>query len=376
MCIRGEFVKNYHNLFGMRLPIMDTVDYFLRGLNPKELENLKRILVGELIRKRVLEKFRYRNRYLAAVDGTGIYSYHYEPFAGCPSKTSKNGKTSWQAYALEAKLVCLPGFSISLACEWLCNSEDVSAKQDCEIKAFYRLAEKLKKLFPRLPLIILADSLYPNQYVFDICDKNDWRFIFTFKDGTLPSLWEEIESLRPLAGNKTNYQSRVKERHKKKGWLTETSMYLKDLCYKEKYTVNWVEYTCFFKGSPEGIDLFCHITDLDVDNNSAWELSSTGRLRWKIENEGFNTQKNNGYGLQHKYSRKHFVAMRNYYELLQIAHMINQLTEKLQKVKEALKSSGTTLKAVIEDMISSMQKEIIQPKEIEEAMLLTVQLRY
>jgi hypothetical protein len=68
--------------------------------------------------------------------------------------------------------------------------------------------------------------------------------------------------------------------------------------------------------------------------------------------------------------------MRNYYELLQIAHLVNQLTEKLQKVREAVKSAGTAIKAVVEDMISSMQKENISHDEIHEAMLLTVQLRY
>ncbi len=99
-------------------------------------------------------------------------------------------------------------------------------------------------------------------------------------------------------------------------------------------------------------------------------------MRWKIENEGFNTQKNQGYGLGHKYSRRPFTARRNYYELLQIAHLVNQLTEKLQKVREAVKSAGTTIKAVVEDMISSMQKENITRDEIQEAMLLTVQLRY
>lgn len=68
--------------------------------------------------------------------------------------------------------------------------------------------------------------------------------------------------------------------------------------------------------------------------------------------------------------------MKNYYELLQIAHLVNQLTEKLQKVRESVKSAGTTIKAVVEDMISSMQKENISHDEIQEAMLLTVQLRY
>ena len=61
-------------------------------------------------------------------------------------------------------------------------------------------------------------------------------------------------------------------------------------------------------------------------------VSDEGWLRWKIENEGFNTQKNGGYGLEHKYSRTSFNAMKNYYQCLQIAHIINQLAIKSQNI--------------------------------------------
>lgn len=64
------------------------------------------------------------------------------------------------------------------------------------------------------------------------------------------------------------------------------------------------------------------------------------------------------------------------YELMQIAHLINQLTEKLQKVRDAIKSARTTIKAVVEEMISSMQKEQISIDDMKAAMQLTVQLRY
>ena len=62
------------------------------------------------------------------------------------------------------------------------------------------------------------------------------------------------------------------------------------------------------------------------------QTADSGRLRWKIENEGFNSQKNLGYELGHKYSRISFPAMQNYYQLLQIAHLINQLVERGKQV--------------------------------------------
>ena len=101
-----------------------------------------------------------------------------------------------------------------------------------------------------------------------------------------------------------------------------------------------------------------------------------GRLRWKIENEGFNSQKNDGYNLQHKFSHTSLFAMQNYYQLLQIAHLINQLTEKLNSTKAGITESGRTIKSLYEDMISSMLKEVLTIDEINNALNNTKQLRY
>jgi hypothetical protein len=69
-----------------------------------------------------------------------------------------------------------------------------------------------------------------------------------------------------------------------------------------------------------------HLTNLTVTARTVRALSHTGRLRWTIENEGFNTQKHLGYGLEHKYARVSWQAAKNYYQCLQIGHLINQLT--------------------------------------------------
>jgi hypothetical protein len=70
---------------------------------------------------------------------------------------------------------------------------------------------------------------------------------------------------------------------------------------------------------------FVHLTQLEVTAATVVLLSRTGRLRWTIENEGFNTQKHHGYALQHKYARVSWQAAKNYYQCLQIGHLINQL---------------------------------------------------
>jgi len=159
-----------------------------------------------------------------------------------------------------------------------------------------------------------------------------------------------------------------------KGWLWESIMHLNDIAYK-KHTLHWIEYQRGITGESPDMQ-FAHITNILPDRNSVWQISEHGRLRWKIENEGFNTQKNGGYNLKHKYSRTHFQAMQNYYQLLQIAHLINQLTEKLQKVQQDIKQAEITLKTVYEEVMATMKKVLISDKELQRALQNCKQLRY
>jgi hypothetical protein len=82
-------------------------------------------------------------------------------------------------YVLESKLVTPSGHAISLATEWVENPSGDFDKQDCERKAFIRLTEKLKKQYPRLPICILADGLYPYDGAFSTCEKYDWKYILS-----------------------------------------------------------------------------------------------------------------------------------------------------------------------------------------------------
>jgi len=95
-------------------------------------------------------------------------------------------------------LICACGFSISLATEYIENPSGDYDKQDCELKAFRRLTLKLKKMYPRLPVCIVADGLYPNKTFFDICKKNQYKYIVIFKDGNLKTVWEEVEALKDI----------------------------------------------------------------------------------------------------------------------------------------------------------------------------------
>jgi hypothetical protein len=320
----AKFKKHYQKLFKLRLPHLDTVHRVLCRLADEQLERLKQELVKTLLEKKVLHPYRlFKRHFVVAIDATGTLSFAEPHCAQCLHQTSKNGKTTYFHNVLEAKLISPNGFAISLATEWIANPEGDYEKQDCERKAFGRLAAKLKQLYPRLPICLTADGLYPYQGFFEICQAHGWAFILTFKDGNLPSVWEEVRALLPL-----NPGSHRRERRRQGQALSEQAFrWLTDLDY-HGHRLQWLE--CVETLTPDQHDeptrsRFVHLTNLAVSAATVAVLSRTGRLRWKIENEGFNTQKHHGYALQHKYARVSWQAARNYYQCLQIGHLINQL---------------------------------------------------
>ena len=350
-----KFRRNYRRLFKKRMPHMDTVDELLRELDESELERLKAVLIRTLIEKKVLNRFRLGRSYVISIDATHVSSYEDNYCGECVYRTvGKKGKKVWFHYVLEAKLVTSSGLCFSIASEWIANPGTEYDKQDCELKAFVRLAKKLKSYFPRLPICIVGDGLYPNSTVFNICKKNSWDFILTFQDGNLPSVWEEIA----LLGKSPNREW-IHKYYTKKCETVETYCWLNAIEYG-KGTVNWIESTIEKtdrKTAEATQNRFVHLSSIEITPEQAKAISEAGRMRWKIENEGFNTQKNLGYELGHKYSETSFNALKNYYQCMQIAHIINQLTQKADTVQKMLMDNPKlTTKFLWEKLISFLDE--------------------
>jgi hypothetical protein len=338
----GYFSANYHRLFGMKLPHSDPVNAVLRELPNNRLEQVKMDMMSGMFEQKWLRDYRLLNRYyLVAVDATGIVSFDRPHCAHCLTKKSKNGQITYFHYVLEAKLVTRDGHALSLATEWIENPAGEFDKQDCERKAFIRLAEKLKKQYPRLPVCILADGLYPYENAFEICEANHWKFIFVLQDRSLKTVQEELILPRRNKPSRMYYTT-------KKGWdVAEEYRFETDIDYHDRYTLNWIQCietrkknnrgkTTMHKPPPQ-TSRFEYVTNIQPDRDSVREIGTAGRLRWKIENEGFNIQKCGDYELEHKYDRNSYNALKNYYTLLQMAHIINQLTEKENCITDILK---------------------------------------
>lgn len=340
-----DFADNFFKIFGKRLPHMDTVDAVFSVLSNDEIERLKASLVASLIEKKVLGKFRLLDSYYrVAIDGTGVMTVPQGHCDHCLTKKSANGVVTYFHNILEAKLITPNGFAISLCSEWIENPDEY-VKQDCELKAFKRLADKLKEHFPKLPICLHADGLYSNKTFFDICHKKNWRFIVTLKDASLKLLWEEVEM--QLLTSKARREIRRQT-------VIQDLRWVNDLRHNEQ-NLSWIE--CRETKGGE-TTRFVHVSDISVTEANVEELATSGRLRFKIENEGFNTQKNLGYSLEHKYSRVSYTAAKNYVSAMQIAHLLNQLYELSDQCQPLLKEK-VTLKYLWKRLLSALTDTIL-----------------
>jgi hypothetical protein len=332
---RGElkFRQNYKRLFKARLPHMDTVEEVMKVLEERHIEQLKAELIKGLLAKKGLRKYRLLGQfYMVVIDGTHVMDVKEGHCDHCLQQTFKNGRVRYFHNVLEAKLVTDNGFCLSLATEWIENPVEYN-KQDCELKAFARLADKLKRFYPRLALCILADSLYPNQTFFRICKESGWAWIVTLKEGSLQRVWKRVFQRQKLRHSRKREES-IPNQEKK---IKRCYEWHPDMNY-EGFRVNW--YSCEETVNQE-VTRFVWLSSIEMDCYSVIELSECGRLRWKIENQGFDVQKHHGYGLGHQFSRKSMRAMKNYYQLMQIGHLFNQLFELsslLAEVREAKES--------------------------------------
>ncbi len=323
-------------------------------------------MVRTLIRKRVLEKGRFLRRfYMIAIDGTGVYVFHQRHCEHCTTKTH-NGKTLYYHMVLEAKLVTSDGLALSVMSEFIENPNENPSKQDCEIKAFHRLAEKLKQAFPNLPILLLLDGLFAEGPVFQICRQNRWEFLIVLKDADLPSVNQEFRNLLPLNQENTKI--------KRQEGLIQHYSWINDISYRDTvgrvFSLNVLE--CREKLADEHTHRWVSSQKITPDN--AVSLAKAGRDRWKIENQGFNTQKNLGFALEHPYSEDP-VGMKVYYFLLQMAHTWGQLCERGRALKKAVPEGFGALKNIAFRFLEEWRNSSIVAAEWGQLLNLGIQVR-
>lgn len=190
-----ETIKNINSLLGIDLeeiPHYDTINNVFEKLNINELRKIQKYMVNRLIRSKMFNKYRFKDKYFQiVVDGTCMMTFKKRHCKNCLKRVYNKGEeneyTIYYHYVLEAKLV-VGKIVISIDSEFIENEDENIDKQDCEIRAFYRMAERIKKEYPRLPIIISGDALYACEPVMKKCKENKWEYILRFKKDRLKAL--------------------------------------------------------------------------------------------------------------------------------------------------------------------------------------------
>jgi hypothetical protein len=362
----GVCLENLNQLAGTHaefVPHNITVSDYLKQIPLSALEEFPAKMVGTLIRSRVLEKNRLFGKYYTiAIDATGYQSFTERHCEHCLTQT-KNGKTIYYHLVLEAKLITPGGLALSLGTEFVENFEPAYTRQDCELKAFPRLARRIKARFPQLQICLLGDALYSNQGVFDLCEELNWKWVATFKSGRLPTAFLEFQKLKVMTPE-NHIEHREAGRYQRIAWVNDL----------EHEGHRFGAFDCLTYNRDHEQQYFAWITNLPVRDSTVRQLTNEGgRLRWKIENEGFNIQKNYGYALEHTYCHD-LNGGKNYYYLLQIAHIILQLLLK-GSLKKAFKRRIETLRNFFRRLAESLRNALIRAEEIADSAARSIQIR-
>ena len=331
--LADTFVQNLASLSGQRdvdtVADPDTLAYYAERVRVGSVEKLLAEITRRLVRMKALDPFRLLGFFPVAIDGSQACTFKTEPWPGCPHRKLANGSIQYFAYVLDAKLVTPCGMALTLASEMLTNEgNEEFDKQDCELKAFPRLVEKLHGFFPRTPLCLLLDGLYANQNAIRLIEGKRWKYIITFKEGSMSERFPEAVA---LAGMQKDNRLKVKQPGQQFRWA--------DALPIAEFTPD----VLFCREQPDNAEArrFVWLTNFHLTRNNVEKIANQGgRLRWKIENEGFNVQKNNGYGMQHPYS-EHANGFRIFYLLLLIAHYITQLVLHGSLIEALCKTFGS-----------------------------------
>jgi hypothetical protein len=344
-------------LFGIdSVPIGDTLNRTFLRLDPDQVQESVSAMTVRLIRNKVLDDSRLFGRFVVAVDGTGILTFKDRHCPYCLTKKHASGVITYDHNVLEAKLITPSGFAFSLMTEFIENEMPNPTKQDCELRAFYRLAERLHKRFPRLSILLSLDGLFAGGPTFALCESYGWKYMVVMKDGDLKSVHEEFAGLSAMQTEntliwRTGRHAEVKQEYR---WVTDITYVDTD---KRSHLVSVLQ--CLEtepdpeKPGSEKAKTFKWVTNVKIAQDRVVELATKGgRNRWKIENEGFNEQKTGGYELEHAYTTDP-TAAKVFYFLLQVAHMIFQLLERGSIFKKAFPKGFGSLKNLAAELLEA-----------------------
>lgn len=319
---------NLKTLYGIERAPSDTrFRERLDALDPIHLRPLYKTLFAQLQRGKGLEGFAYLDgHYLISIDGTGDFSSQKVHCAQCAEKHHRNGTTTYFHQMLGAVLVHPEHKEVfPLAPEPILRA-DGAKKNDCERNAAKRLLTDLRREHPHLKLIVVEDALASNGPHIRHLQALDLRFILGVKQGDHPVLFDWVAASEHTT--ETTFSENNGFRHR---FRYLNGVPLNDANFDLE--VNVLDY---WEHAPNGsVTHFAWVTDLPVEDSNLMTLMRGARARWKIENETFNTLKNQGYHFEHNFGHGHQHLSTVLMHLMMLAFLIDQIQQRCCRLFQA-----------------------------------------
>ena len=290
--------NNLHSIYRIEgnIPSDNQMRGILDPVDPQLLRPLFRTCFSLLSEAGVIGEYEYRDKHvIVSIDGVEHFSSTKVHCSSCTTRKHRNGEISYHHSGLAAVLVHPEQKEVfPLDFEPILN-QDGAQKNDCERNAAKRLCKALNTRYPDLKIILVEDALYANAPHIRQITSYGWRFILNVK----PDSHESLE--RQFAGRRTSGQVkelRITDPQGIKHYFAWTG----DLCLCESAIDVKVNYLLYEQTDKQGkITRWTWITNIPLNARSVEAVMRGGRARWKIENETFNTLKNQDYHFEHNY---------------------------------------------------------------------------
>jgi hypothetical protein len=342
---RGE-PENLHTVYGIEQMASDTqTRTILDDVEPESLRPVYKEVFRDLQRGKGLEPYRIMGKYyLLSLDGTGYFSSKQINCVNCLVKKLRNGEIRYSHQMLGAAIVHPERNTVIPLMPEAIIKQDGETKNDCERNAAKRFFEKLRQDHPRLALIVTEDALSSNAPHIAELKKHNLRFILGVKESDHAFLFKQVAKERE-AGRSIEHEFT-------KHGITHRFHFVNAVplnASNPDVLVNFLEY---WEVTDKGEQYFSWITDFRIECHNVYTLMRAGRARWKIENETFNTLKNQGYRFEHNFGhgKNHLSVI--FALLMMLAFLVDQIQQTVCPLFQAVLTKIGSKKRLWERMRS------------------------
>jgi hypothetical protein len=314
---------NLQTIYGIaRVPCDTHMREILDPVFPKVLRPVFKSVFRQLQRGKALEAMTFLDgHYLLALDGTEYFSSKTIHCASCLHKVHRNGSITYYHQMLGAAIIHPDMREVVPLMPEPIVKQDGTEKNDCARNAAKRFIAKLRQDHPHLKFIVTEDSLSSNAPHIETLHDAGCHYILGVKEGDHASLFKQVQAAEQ-AGRLTYY-----ERHDRAAGVVHRFRFVNDVplnASRADGRVNVIEY---WEIGQDQVQHFSWVTDLRVSKRNVYQLMRGGRARWKMENETFNTLKNQGYNFEHNYGHGEQNLSVVFATMMMLAFLVDQVQQ-------------------------------------------------